>query len=46
MEPIIEIQKLSKTCGSGDSRGEALQDVTLAVQPGEIFGVIGVSGAV
>ena len=45
MEPIIEIQKLSKTFGSGDSRVEALQGVTLAVQPGEIFGIIGLSGA-
>ena len=45
MEPIIEIQKLSKTFGSGDSRVEALQDVSLAVQPGEIFGIIGLSGA-
>ena len=45
MEPIIEIQKLSKTFGSGDSRVEALQDVTLQVQPGEIFGIIGLSGA-
>ena len=45
MEPIIEIQKLSKTFGSGDSRVDALQDVSLAVQPGEIFGIIGLSGA-
>ena len=45
MEPIIEIQKLSKTFGSGDGRVAALQDVSVQIQPGEIFGIIGLSGA-
>ena len=45
MESIIEIQHLSKTFGTGDSQVAALQDVSLAVQQGEIFGIIGLSGA-
>ena len=45
MEPIIEIRHLSKIFGSGENQVAALQDVSLAVQPGEIFGIIGLSGA-
>ena len=45
MEPIIEIKNLSKTFGSGPNQVAALQDVSVAVQSGEIFGIIGLSGA-
>ena len=45
MEPIIQIQHLSKVFGGGDNQVAALQDVTLEVKPGEIFGIIGLSGA-
>ena len=45
MEPIIEIQHLSKHFGSGDNFVAALQDVSIAIRPGEIFGIIGLSGA-
>lgn len=45
MEPIIELQGLSKTFGSGDNRVAALQNVSVAVDAGEIFGIIGLSGA-
>ena len=45
MEPIIEIKNLSKTFGTGENQVAALQNVSLAVQPGEIFGIIGLSGA-
>ena len=45
MEPIIEIQNLSKTFGSGENAVAALQDVSLQVKSGEIFGIIGLSGA-
>ena len=45
MEPIIEIKNLSKTFGTGDNQVAALHDVSLAVNPGEIFGIIGLSGA-
>ena len=45
MEPIIEIQNLSKLFGQGSSQVAALQDVSLQVKKGEIFGIIGLSGA-
>lgn len=45
MEPIIQLQHLSKTFGTGENRVAALQDVNFDVQKGEIFGIIGLSGA-
>ena len=45
MEPIIEIKNLSKTFGTGSNQVAALHNVSLAVKPGEIFGIIGLSGA-
>ena len=45
MEPIIEIRDLSKTFGSGEDQVAALHQVSLQVEPGEIFGIIGLSGA-
>ena len=45
MEPIIELQNLSKTFGTGEGQVAALNDVSLQVQKGEIFGIIGLSGA-
>ena len=45
MEPIIEMKHLSKTFGDGNSQVAALRDVNIAVEKGEIFGIIGLSGA-
>ena len=45
LQPIIEIKNLSKVFGAGDGKVAALQDVSVAVKPGEIFGIIGLSGA-
>ncbi len=45
MKPIIEIRHLSKIFGGGENQVAALQDVSVAVQSGEIFGIIGLSGA-
>jgi len=45
LEPIVELQHLCKTFGTGESRVEALNDVSITVQKGEIFGIIGLSGA-
>lgn len=45
MEPIIELKNLSKTFGAGEHQVNALCNVSLAVQPGDIFGIIGLSGA-
>ena len=44
-EPIIQIQHLNKTFGAGPTAVHALEDINLAIQPGEIFGIIGLSGA-
>lgn len=45
MNPIIEIQNLSKTFGTGEGQVAALDGVSLSVESGEIFGIIGLSGA-
>ena len=45
MEPIIEIQNLTKHFGSGENHVAALTNVSLSVKTGEIFGIIGLSGA-
>ena len=45
MEPIIELKHLSKTFGGGENQVHALHDVSVAVNPGEIYGIIGLSGA-
>ena len=45
MEPIVELRGLSKTFGAGAEQVAALQQVSLAVEPGEVFGIIGLSGA-
>ena len=45
MEPIIELNHLSKTFGGGENQVHALHDVSVAVKPGEIYGIIGLSGA-
>ena len=43
--PIIQIQHLNKTFGSGSTAVRALEDIDLELYPGEIFGIIGLSGA-
>ena len=43
--PIIQIQHLTKTFGSGGSAVRALEDISLDIRQGEIFGIIGLSGA-
>lgn len=43
--PIIQIQHLTKTFGSGEAAVHALEDINLDIFPGEIFGIIGLSGA-
>jgi ABC-2 type transport system ATP-binding protein len=42
MSPIISVQNLSKTYGSGF---KALNNVNLAIDPGEIFALLGPNGA-
>ena len=44
-EPIIRIEGLNKTFGTGDGAVEALKNIDLTVEKGDIFGIIGLSGA-
>ncbi|MDE7010092.1 MAG: ATP-binding cassette domain-containing protein [Oscillospiraceae bacterium] len=42
---MIQLKHLTKRFGGGEDEVRALEDVSIAIQPGEIFGVIGLSGA-
>ena len=44
-KPIIELKGITKIFGTGDGAVTALKDVDLTIEEGEIFGVIGLSGA-
>ena len=44
-ESIIQIRNLTKTFGQGADAVDALEDINLDIQQGEIFGIIGLSGA-
>lgn len=44
-EPIIRIEGLCKTFGSGDGAVEALKNIDLCIDRGDIYGIIGLSGA-
>ena len=42
---VIEIKNLSKTYQSAAGEITALRDISLTINDGEIFGIIGLSGA-
>ena len=44
-QPMIEVDRLSKTFGSGDDAVEAVRSVSFRVDEGEIFGLLGANGA-
>ena len=44
-EPIIQLKNVTKHFGAGENEVAALEDISIDIQPGEIFGVIGLSGA-
>lgn len=45
MEPMIQIQKVTKTFLGKDNQVEALKGITLDIEKGDIYGIIGMSGA-
>jgi D-methionine transport system ATP-binding protein len=45
MAALIEIRGLTKTFGNGQKSFEALKGLDLEIEEGEIFGVVGLSGA-
>ncbi len=45
MEPIIQIQNVTKTYVGKDNQVEALKGITLDIERGDICGIIGMSGA-
>lgn len=42
---MIKVEKLSKTYGSGDATVDALKEVSLQIDDGEMVAVIGSSGS-
>ena len=45
MKPVIRLEHIEKVFTDGKEDFEALRDVSLAVNEGDIFGIIGLSGA-
>ena len=45
MEPIIQIQNVTKTFTDRDNQVEALKGISLDIGKGDIYGIIGMSGA-
>jgi len=45
VQPIVELRGVDKVFGAGDAALRVLQDIHLAVQPGEYVAVIGPSGS-
>jgi putative ABC transport system ATP-binding protein len=43
--PLVELRAISKHFGEGERRVDALADITMAVLPGEVVGLVGPSGS-
>ena len=43
--PIVKVEQVSKHFGAGDTRVDALRDVSLEVYPGEVVALLGPSGS-
>lgn len=44
-QALVELHSVSKHYGEGETRVDALRDISLAVAPGEVVGLIGASGS-
>ncbi len=44
-EPLVELRGVSKHFGSGDTRIDALKDLSLTIEPGKVVGLLGPSGS-
>lgn len=44
-EPLVKLQHVSKHFGEGETRVDALRDVSLEVWPGQVIGLLGPSGS-
>jgi len=44
-EPVIETERLTKTYGSGNTRVDALKEVSVSIDKGEYIAIIGPSGS-
>ena len=44
-EPVLDVQKVSRSYGEGSAEVHALRDVDLTVQPGELVAIMGPSGS-
>ncbi len=45
INPLVELTGISKHFGEGETRVDALREVSMAVAPGEIVGLVGPSGS-
>ncbi len=45
IDALVELRNISKHFGEGDTRVDALREVSIAVSPGEIVGLVGPSGS-
>jgi putative ABC transport system ATP-binding protein len=45
MSPVLQVEKLSKTFGSGELAVQALREVTVSVDAGELVALLGPSGS-
>lgn len=44
-DPIVQLDRVSKIYGSGNTEVRALDDISLAIQPGEYCAIVGPSGS-
>lgn len=44
-EPLVELRNVSKHFGAGDTRVDALREVSIEVHPGQVVGLLGPSGS-